>query len=1487
MPVGISPQKLPLEQECTKLPPRVEYVDSAVLFVPLSDMKPNALTFSDLRHPQWIGITQVFYRLCQVITHSGRGYAYNEGILAKNSSNIYGYAFWLFLTDETGKSLNEEVGEIVLYNANHMAEAMEGKPAGLAHQKWKNQPRYQQPDERWKLIDGFHEWKHMVSFCVGVSTSFGVVDPEKHIAEIAFSPHAAFGAHLQNIDVDLTKYDQVSDTGLRQCNWPHLPYVYKFPRDLCTPLRLMRTMLPHIQADMALVEYERESLLPLVVKINNKEITDFRKRKADRGNDSASGLEQKRQRRGLFQIDPKARLSNSAGMASAQFVERAAARSKKISAVDSEWDIQRKRYEELIANNNLFVDNKRKASERPDFYLKASMTNIVANGSVDGFKVGTEEWSKRLVHLTIQDIATSEFSGRMDTGLMRSDYERAIDDAVATHQLFDTEKFKRWAVTLEGNKITKTVHDNGLFTAWGIRFLANMESAFAVNHAHFQIYDKMIAAFDAWNLNRKQKIHQLDTSEKGGQGKSFTQEVVMGLLIDGTWKKITWLTPASLACETEPDDNGHTHANFDGAAWFFDELSRRMLVSADGSSVDEVAARMKQLLTDQGMIVMTLFIDPDTGKRSTRTFKASHNFVLFGCANIKLDELDHPMLRRFKCNPWSEGPPKGRTVTQRQFESFLSKVSETAQKLDFRRECNFLQACNAMIGRLISANVISNVGMDLMGVFMPRLFDSLLEDTKEAPMFTEPESSTITRLQNYARLLCINRVVISEFLHPARNKGVLTVKDFVALERHLFLTCGDIIGAVGHLVNEILQPLDFAVMIALRTHFYNVLRRDEPLRNNFQLNFAPTARPEEHDPNYVRFDTQHLINALSKLVPQFMTNYVPSVSSINAVLKKFTRSTDEQHGYEFHKSGGMVTENKKIPKTTVDLFRYEGHIHRGTGRYFDVHVSVFGDFVVANEAFLQKYEKTFLKDLLLINWRIEYERNNSLEDCHRTFSRCFQATLYKRYNEFTSNLNKAISNMGSFPMDHGLDWKKEYESLPEDPSVDNAVMASRRSNHCLAVFKKHESDFLRSSFEIGTEQVATYKAAIWKDDLHVFVENLGNGQMVPQKYKDLYSKNVTTMGAGTLDSCYVEMIKDMQQEPGFDNVVDYIVHIETEKFKVSLNEAIRKKWNQSAIKQNVEFPAYEPDVTNVTTQIKNVLDKHIALVTGKKYQIKQKAVLGPDPLHPTLFANVEYGQSDPLQGDSFVIKTASSTPKTLDEYSRNKYSDKRSYKKDSELQVDLDTFALAVHNRNLHITGAPVTHTHVKDLKGINGSAKVQESTADAGQWWESNLRHEEETSYFMGYNAKFIDPDHLENFVPSVDLMSSIKTLLEKDPVFTQNYACFKDDIDFNVEDYKLANGQYHWEHPDFAKELEPTCFGFQGWRTDNIVRAMQYKLVATHPVIKQHYLRLWSKLNGDDDNGKELASDSEFDSDDDVIMAKAASIETVSDQEDALYWS
>ena len=1540
MPKVLSSQPLPLDRTSTCVARSFQFVDSAVLFVPLSALTKNALTFSDWQESQWVPFTQVFFELVGHVVDASRGTCFLEEIHAKpdrpggTSSTVHGYAYRLFLTDDTGASLNDLARNIVMYNNTRRMQAKQGDIEGLRHVEWLKSPKRHTPDERWKLISGYQEWSHLVEYCVGVHAQ--TADAVDHIAQVAFDPEAAFVNHIEAIDLNFSSYDQLGDGLTRQVTWPDVRYVYRLERDLCRTIRLMRTILPHIQANLAMVNYKRESLLPLVIDINNRELTskDVRKRLSSHDNlDRFGSLSQSSsQERRFFK---KARIgSRHAAMALSELMEAVDRSGTAESKTESEWEIQKKRYSPLVSKNNLYVSDRKVAArffdDRSHIFWRLCEP-LVSPSTEESMRVSTQNWSNRLIHLMTQEIQMNEFSERLCSGKLRSECERHIDRAIESSKLFEVDKFKNWIMRLDGVQISKNVYEKGIFAAWGDRFLATMEAAHGVNHTHFYIYDLAIGSNGSWDLRRRQKVNYLAVSTEGAKSKSFSMSVLFGMCIDKTALKITWLTPASLATETEPDNNGFSHAIFDGFLWFFDEVPKAVLQSSDGTSNGETAQRVKEVLSEQEMSVVTVFINPETGTRTKLTFRAKHNFVMYGNANIELDILDHPTLRRFKANAFSEGTPEGRTISQRQFEGMMSRGSKNAQKSDFTCEFQFLQACHSMIGRLICASVISEVSFDLVAVVMPVLIKSLLGDKQNAPGFREPDSSVVVRLENYCRMLCISRVVFEEFLHPARGKDLLTISDFVALEKHLFVTVEDLIGALGHELDEFMPPLESAVSTALKSHVNTLVMRDEPYRHKFDKKFAPASGAKETEPdcerdaNYMRFHARRLASSIAKLIPQMMDGYKPSISAVNMVFKKFVDTMKgTRGGYKFHKKGGMVVLDKHVPQTEVDLFKFEQFPGFGRGMYLDVHVSFF-EFLVADSDFEEQFNTTYTKDVAMINWKAEYERRNeSLDECVSHYSGILKTSLSRQHAMFRMGIQRGLQGH-NYPLDFDVDWKKHAESvtldqgsadlrqqqvLPSDSAENEDTATNLTSSFgasnsqkgsdseeerrlepetvCLNIFGPLQKERLLDAFQLDESAAALKLAKHWSDELENFVKKPGQTWDVPGSYRQFFvdlPNSVKGNRDDALSRCHSKMESDLRDNFTYLHAIDAIVLIQSEKFRRSLEEAVASKFKKPAINTRVEFPRFEQKVKNVNDHIKQVLDTHINRVFNKKFQFAHNCHMGPSHTSRVEFARVKFGPSHPAEAvsdptQSFQVDMSPTTCHTLDEYSKQKYRDPRAIGGRFAVECSLDTFAMAIHNRNLHRTALPVTRAQIDKLSQVSGTAKPADAprkrhrievNGETGQ--ESR---NDDASYFFGYDTDFVNPD--TTFEPTKSLVEKIERILQDPPRLSDNsidndhlatsnplrpisgsdgaefsadpYKKLRGDLDFDLDDYRIEqkNGSfcYHWDLPNFKNDLPAKNLGYSEWSKDDAVLAMQYKMVCTHPVVKQHYLRSWSDFRG-----------------------------------------
>lgn len=1470
---------------------RFMFKKKACVYIPLSKLRPGARAFGDLKKKHQLTFLQVFLRLAQLIVGERKG-KFKWEPQFDNGGGIHGYVWWLFVTSATADDLDTLCSTIVSHHLTMMGMAEEGKPQGMAHRQTFTKRRFKPETELWKFISSHRTWRQIaLDYLSGGGVKrISTPDVEKSIASVHFSTRLAFGAYpVQFSDMD---YFHDSNFGT-EVIWPKPEFVYHVDDQDVTVEYILNATLPHLQVDKTLTGNMLKCILPAVVSAmgsndddDDDEMPDAQRQRLD-DDDDLSDIEIAADN---FEED------NDIEVVAARFLELSKSSSDaKNDLTVSDYETMRRSFQHLTEQNNVngrdddsrhlnsvfslikpltstdAMKHKRKASEHEDDddgkqvvsddeYAYASRKR-----SSDGtFKetmitIGSKHYANRAVRLLIRKYLHSEFNEKRHRGSRRSAYEKALEEHAISTGLWNTEHLRRWI-----DPTSATLGNTGIYLSFAKRFGAHMEVVFKVNDAHWNVLETFMCSLDALRLEHNMHLHQMLASVTGAKSKSHVKSLVMKLMCPGTYEVISWITPAALAVNTAPDEYGEQHGVFNGVTFFVDELPASAVSDFNGQQSD-LGNRLKEMLDQQRLSVKTVLIDKETGARIPIKFDASWIMVLIACTNLRLDQMSHPAKRRFLITARSEqNAPDQRTIAECMFDAHHEKATLKAARSAFTKECQTIQAVHSLLGRMIASGVLEDPSTDIISFFMGALSKSL----KSVQGFRDPDPSMVLRLGNFAIGHMKSRVFMDFFLHPGREAKTLTSEDLLKLDRFLFLTTADIVAAIGHVHNEIMPPLDMAVGLALKQYFYNEIRRDEPLRANFKANFMPIERSmnkKDYDPNFVKFDMEKLVKELCKIVPSLMHGFTPSGPSIRVVIENMCNAGPvDAQGYTFHRCGGMIERDSRSRPTKVDMFRKDGiNVMMGTARSLVVHASFFSEFIVADKEFNRKYSKLYMDDVSAINWESKAtEGANTFDDLVGLFEKTFANSIEKTSRTFESDIEIAIANSKGWPDDHGLDWKQFVEDLTSgdgdadmvdndadmvdnDATMDDAL----KIELCLDKFDELERKHLKASFNVKSAEVIKYMVNKWMGQFQVYVDMFGNAPPPPPEYTKIYHEAVKG-GANKNDALRTvraEMLDDLKK-PDLKFVREYIVSQQTEAFKKSLGKAMDSGWALSAIEMKTEYPEFNNEVTDVSAWTQEVLAEHINKVCTHKFHLPKTSFMGEKlDQHDEIF---EFSYGGPSQSRR-MWKGVSKDSKYYDDYSRQTYGSPDTETK--YLECDIETLALAERNHKLHITPSPVKESDIRALEDLD-DLSVQDAPSgravdDEVDGWYNDASDDEEDPgdekyYFMGLRSEVLSLNRSSEIT-----RAHIKKALKYDTPL-RTYDDLRGDLDFDLEDYRIdahqATGaaeppRYHWETPEFAKDLDAGALGFKNWSAIPVVRAMQYKLVAPHPSVVQHYLKTW----------------------------------------------
>jgi len=466
-----------------------------------------------------------------------------------------------------------------------------------------------------------------------------------------------------------------------------------------------------------------------------------------------------------------------------------------------------------------------------------------------------------------------------------------------------------------------------------------LEQVFHINYLHRQIMTALACSLDPYRYIRSIHLHVCVFSEKGGVGKSTIWHIIQLCRAEGTVSVFTYQSAA--AATGGVGDN----VNMSDFLEILDELSHD-LISGD-KMPSEAHARLKMKLSEGFTSVEWIHFN-DEGRRVRVQGYVENVGCMFCSTNIT--RIPHALRRRFLTLQVSENPSVTRHLSDTMNQEALDCSKMGDLKMRFRVLQWQQQAMYAHVEKLIHSGALPDVSKHVCGILNLSLMQKLRQN---GHLECDPNVSEFSRINILARNLCIGRCLVEAFLTP--NEGPLgrralprpdklTPRDFRQLERRLFVTVEDYVGAIGLMVDQLIDPFEHAVRAALRRLyerrlessevdfddiFYKVQRQYRDLAGNVQCSYVPNYA-------YVSWDMALLVGDISGLLPDLMNGMEKNDTAIKECLLEFTQRQVASHSYERCGTTRAVRPCKTTPRVTRKAAYKLQTGHGGTE--FTVHV---------------------------------------------------------------------------------------------------------------------------------------------------------------------------------------------------------------------------------------------------------------------------------------------------------------------------------------------------------------------------------------------------------------------------------------------------------------------------------------------------------------------------------------------------------------------
>ena len=876
------------------------------IFIPISALRPGAETFCDWPAASgshvhglrpnlgnaWFMFTLVFFKTAEMVVHRGKGSGRLVWeVVMSDSQDVLGYTFWLLYNNpknqdedeggeqEAGMTLDQTVHRKILYYyrflAGNIARGTSSDIVAARNEKKSIDQGRISRFEAWKGIKSDREWASMAALCTGMRCESDF-EAASAVSKGPFKPEVAMGLRPVNTQLKQSCAAWIGMTGVlagyvvqlpnqtKRIRWPEYARVYNMHPDSVYAINIMQSMLPHRQVQHMRTENILHILLPELARMRQ-------------GDESTPEREAEDLYRSIAMMHGME--VNEDNITAGSDIRSCTALLDVKGATGTAADIAR---------------SKRAATP---YHGIAAATDAVLN-EISEITDDPVSVKARKVAIIVREAAMASYESTCRHSPKMSPSMELLLDQIDQHQLFDLKKtrpfFKRPPPQARAAQLS-------FYGSYTRKCYTLLEHVFHINYLHRYCIIAEVCSLDAYRYKKGLHLNFCATSKNGGVGKSNIWGYLNAVRADGTVVILMYTTPAA-ATGGEGDN-----INMSDRIAVYDEMPPSMF-NGD-TTLTDAQARLKMILSEGYATVEAVVID-EAGKRQKVNAYIEHIGAVFMSSNLQ--EASDSMRRRFLMAKISENPSVQRPLIDTMNQEALDCSRMDDVKMAYRVVHWQKQALYATVEKLIHAGALPDVSTHICGVLNLAFMQELRRQQPNAP---EPNASVSTRINLLARNLCIGRVLIDALLSP--NEGDLgkrarplpdsiTPRDLSVLERRLFVTIEDFVGAVGMMVDEVVNPLEHAVSLALRM-IYEERRKSESVQM-FAEGFASELHQESDaqgkmqlspsiDWNYLRWDMSRLVTRIAVLIPELMHGMETNRGAIETCLKSFCERSIKSRGF--------------------------------------------------------------------------------------------------------------------------------------------------------------------------------------------------------------------------------------------------------------------------------------------------------------------------------------------------------------------------------------------------------------------------------------------------------------------------------------------------------------------------------------------------------------------------------------------------------------
>lgn len=322
------------------------------------------------------------------------------------------------------------------------------------------------------------------------------------------------------------------------------------------------------------------------------------------------------------------------------------------------------------------------------------------------------------------------------------------------------------------------------------------ELVFFVTQNHMQGKTAFKCFLDATRADEDLHLNCSMITKKGSAGKSMIMQLVLSLLVDGSWEEISSHT--TMAFQTGgPDGNPDQR----GCVYFMDELQARFL-DPNGDAV----TLKKNELSNGGHTKVRSFFQDDQGNRRTMLCEQISTGVWAFCGNK--NNPDHAWKTRFVEIEASESG----STTSRRIDASMNEQRQNAREAEamgkkFKEVMEFHQVGIFMLNRVFELGLMPEPSFYGASIFLNEFTKELL-----AKGYQLTNSRVMKHILSLSRIECM-REALGRYFQV--HQGPMTVKSMFLMERMLFVSISQVMSAIMELAPSIIPRVPFAVRCCL------------------------------------------------------------------------------------------------------------------------------------------------------------------------------------------------------------------------------------------------------------------------------------------------------------------------------------------------------------------------------------------------------------------------------------------------------------------------------------------------------------------------------------------------------------------------------------------------------------------------------------------------------------------------------------------------